>query len=315
MAPYQLGTTLRAGFTGNIVTLQAVLGFAAAGVLFLISWFLLDRLNTYDQVAKPERRWLTRLKGMIRRSPASSEAASLPVRWQVGAAVSWKDFWLFGGRWKWWIIRIALFCFLSFLFVLEGWGTFSKRLGVGFIVTTFWAFIAEVVFHSGHLFQRELKEQTWDSLRMLPVTTLELCVRKILGVIPALFPTLALFFLGCLLEADGGRGLLEELAEEFGRHPFIFVCVVMYVVAGFLFATSSTCYFGIRVNPWLGTVISAALFGFVVFSTFWCGFEIMNLDSNDTAGLVFFFGACLNFVLAAGFQIPILNTLNGESQG
>jgi hypothetical protein len=316
MAPYQLARTLQPGYAGGLFPTQVWTSTLAAAVLFGLSWFLLDRFNTYDQVAGPENKFLSRLKSLF---PTFAQKRRRPRRapeGNIGRAISWKDFRQFGGGYKWWIIRgIGFFC-MGLLFTLDGWGSFWKRMGIGLILSTFWVVIAEIVFHAGHLFHRELKDQTWDSLRMLPMTTAGLVGRKILGILPVLVPTLAILFLGMALENEEGRhSLVAEIAREFDRHPVIFSTVTLYCISATLFAIYLTCYCGLKINPWLGTVLAAALFGFVVFSTFFCCFEVFKMDNNDAAGLVFLFGAMLNLAITLGLHFPISHILNGQNLG
>jgi len=309
MAPYQLSMIVRPGYTGGLLSTQVWTNFAAAFLLLGISWLLLDRVNTYDQVPGRESRllaWLrSHLPEPVRRRRAPRRAPDGPV----GRAILWKDFRQFGGGYRWWMLRALGYFVMGFLFSLDGWGRYWQRVGVGLIVTAFWAGIAEIVFHAGHLLYREVKNQTWDSLRMLPVSTASIVRRKILAALWALVPTFVALFLGMMME----ERLFREIFREFDRHPVLFCCITLYCMMATVLAVYLTCYFSLRVNPWLGTVIAAGLFGFITATPFMCCFGLMNMDGNEIAGLVFLGAAFLDLCIAVGFHIPISATLNGET--
>ncbi|OAI51452.1 hypothetical protein AYO47_07080 [Planctomyces sp. SCGC AG-212-M04] len=309
-APWQLSMIMSPGYGGGVWNPQVETNTLAALVLFGLSWFLLDRINTYDQVPGREMRLVGWAKSLLpaairRRARRRASAGS------VGAAISWKDFWQFGGGYRWWYFRCVGYASMAFLASLDRWGSLMQRIGVALILTAFWAGIAEIVFHAGHLFHREVKQQTWDSLRMLPVSTGFLARRKIRGALWAMVPTFTALAGGLILEWR----LLEEIFREFDRHPILSFCISFYCFAGTILACYLACYFSLRVNPWLGTVISAGVFGFISATPFMCCFGLMDMDGNDTAGFVFFAAAVLDLSIAAGFHIPISATLRGETNG
>lgn len=311
LAPWQLGLIVSPGYSGGIFTTQVWSNILAGCVLFCLSWLLLDRLNTYDQVSGRESRLLAGMKSLLPETIRKRRRPRRAPPGAVGSAVAWKDFRLFGGGYKWWLVRTIGFATMGFLASFDRWGDPMRRIGVALILSAFWAGIAEIVFHAGHLFHREVKAQTWDSLRMLPVSTGFLCRRKIGGVLWAMVPTFTALAAGLVMEWR----LLEDIFDEFDRHPVISFCITIYCIAGTLLACFQTCYFGLRVNPWLGTVISAGLFGFICATPFMCCFGLMEMNGNDAAGFVFFCAAFLNLAIAAGYSLPISATLNGETNG
>ncbi|HVJ87967.1 MAG TPA: hypothetical protein VM452_20050, partial [Caulifigura sp.] len=310
-APFRLAMILRAAYGGGIITSQVVINIAASIVLFGLSWILLERFNTYDQVPGRESKLKGRLRAALPTILRTRRRARRAPSGNPGWAIVWKDFWLFGGGLKWWMLRVVGYITMGFLFSLDGWGSLEKRIGVGLILSSFWAGIAEIVFHAGHLFQREVKEQTWDSLRMLPVSTGLLCRRKIVGALWALVPTFVALGLGILLEG----GLFREIEREFDRNPGFAFCMTVYCMATPILAVYITCYFGLRINPWLGTVVAAGTFGFICFTPFMCCFGLMRMDGPDSAPAVLFLAATLNLAIAMGFHMPIWSTLNGETNG
>jgi len=311
MAPFQLAMLVSPGYAGGLITTQVWTNMLASVALFAVSWLLLDRVNTYDPAPGRESKLLARLKSLLPESMLLKRPPRRAPVGPVGGAILWKDFRQFGGGYRWWLFRAIGFVCMGLLFSLDGWGRLWQRVGVGLIVTAFWAGIAEIVFHAGHLLHREIKNQTWDSLRMLPVSTSSIVRRKIMAALWAMVPTFAALFLGMLME----KRLFEEIFREFDRHPVISSCVTIYCIAGTILAVYLTCYFSLRVNPWLGTVIAAGLFGFLTSTPFMCCFGLMNLDGNSTAGFVFFFAAFFDLAIAAGFHLPISATLNGETNG
>jgi hypothetical protein len=309
-APWQLSMIVTPGYGGGVLSPQVESNWLAALVLFGLSWLLLDRINTYDQVPGRELPLIRRVKSLMPAAVRRRRTARAPGR-SVGATISWKDFRQFGGGYRWWLVRGIGYAGMAFLFLLDRWGDPLQRMGVGLIIAAFWAGIAEIVFHAGHLFHREVKQQTWDSLRMLPVSTGFLARRKIRGALWAMAPTFAALAAGLMMESR----LMEEIGREFDRHPAISFCVTFYCFAATILACYLTCYFGLRVNPWLGTVIAAGLFGFISATPFMCCFGLMDMDGNDTDGFVFFAAAVLDLSIAAGFHIPISATLRGETNG
>jgi hypothetical protein len=308
-APFQLSMIVSPGYAGGIFTTQVWTNTLAAFVLFCVSWLMLDRLNTYDQVPGREARLLAWMKSRLPEAVRKKRAPRRAPVGPVGGAIVWKDFWQFGGGYRWWMFRAMGYACMAFLFSFDGWGTYWKRVGVGLIVTAFWVGIAEIVYHAGHVFYREVKYQTWDSLRMLPISTASIVWRKVFAAVWALVPSFAAIGIGMLLE----QSLFNEIYREFDRHPVISFCVTLYCIAGTVLACYLTCYFGLRVNPWLGTVIAAGLFGFICASPFMCCFGLLDMDGNDAAGFVFFCAGFLNLGIAAGFHMPISATLNGET--
>ena len=310
-APYQLSMIVRAGYAGGIWTSQVAWNLIASLVLFGLSWLLLERLNMYEQVPGRESKLKTWVKNLLPEAIRKRRRARRAPIGPPGWAIVWKDFWLFGGGLRWWGLRLIGYAAMAFLFSLDGWGSIEKRIGVGLILTAFWAGIAEIVFHAGHLFHREVKEQTWDSLRMLPVTTGLICRRKIMGALWALVPTFAALFLGIMLE----KSLFNEIWREFDNHPVVTFCISFYCFAATILAVYMTCYFGLRVNPWLGSVLAAGLFGFISATPFMCCFGVLRMNGNEAAGFVFLAASALDLMIAAGFHIPISATLNGETNG
>jgi hypothetical protein len=310
IGPWCVDSLVSGGYAGGIITVQVVTNLIASVFLFAASWMGLERLNTYEQA--PGRSWKL-LAAIRRRFPTLGGQRRKPRRAPeggVGRAIAWKDFLLSTGGYRWWLFRFAGLSLIATLFLFESWGTIERRYGAGLIIASFWTFIAEVVFQSAHFFHRELKQQTWETLRMLPMSTGAICWRKLLGTVRGIIPTVAVFLFGMWIEET----LYEELWRESGRETGMFFVVSWFVGCTIVYACCMTSYFGMRVNPWLGSVISAGVFFFTLFSILFCAFDVFRIRDNPSVAAMFFFAGVLHLCIGAGFVIPIMSTLNGETK-
>ena len=149
---------------------QMLVGIAALG----LSWLLFERcgetvpvIATRSATRRPRRRWGT------------------------GAmALFWKDFHLTAGGWRWFVLRLLLYPIITLSYGI----IVSATAGDPFLT---WAITHELTLRMvgwdtaivlAQLFQREVREQTWDTLRLLPHSHPTICYSKLAGAFWALSP-------------------------------------------------------------------------------------------------------------------------------
>jgi hypothetical protein len=326
LALSQLEATLQSGYSGGLFESQAMINTGAAAGLFCLSWALFDRFNTYDSLEGVRtslwRRAVERIQDGFSSAIGNGPRTNRPPRRASGNAIIWKDFWLLAGGRKWQRLRMAFFgvCTLGSAFLLWIWLFGAPRryfnydhywgweLGAPLMIWMMFFAAIEAAYLAGHVFQRELKEQTWDSLRMLPISLRSLCGWKILGCSRALLPAVAFFLLGLVIDCgDWSDGLME-----LWRWPIDITFCGVYLVISTLFALCLICFFSLKTNPWLGLVLAAAAFGFTVFSGLFCGFELFELDRPNRAFVVFWANSLVEGTLILILHTRIARMLRGE---
>lgn len=320
-APFQLERALGSGFFGSVVETETmVMGLLAVG-LFCVSWLVFDRFNTYE-ILEASGAWTWR--SLLRRVPMLkgwSKTQRQAPRRAVGNAIRWKDFRQFAGGKKWWVIRGGFFAFiLGFMIVVtllwwdrysyyRSWERHLQEMGAILMV---WAMILagiELIYLSGQVFYRELKDQTWDSLRMLPMSMRRLCAWKILGSGAALIPAFAAFGVGLVLDLHD----LGEVFEEFARHPLDVFFGIGYGVSLTFYAVYLTCFFSLMTNPWLGMVLAGATWFFTVFSQMFCCMGLMRMDRDNVAFIAFWGNSVIVWLITLALHLRVSKTLRGET--
>ncbi|MBX3442920.1 MAG: ABC transporter permease [Planctomyces sp.] len=322
-APAQLAWTLSPGYPGGLVTRQAALSLLAAGVLFGLSWLLFDVCNTYDASDSGKSRWWEKLRLWQRisgRRPGRRRRA--PQRFD-GNAIAWKDFQQFaGGGRRQWIRVLGLGAILLFQIGVSavrwggrtpwaGYDPWAYDVGGPLVIWTLCLAALEALYLAGHVFQREIREQTWDTLRMLPRDLGFLTVSKIRGCLLALLPYLGAFMLGLLLMLSEW----DDFLVEFGREPHNFTMCGVYIASTTVFALFLTTFFSLKTNPWLGVVLAASLWMFVTFAGFFCCLETFRMQSNSTVWCVFFTQASIAAVGTLALHLHVAKILRGEASG
>lgn len=96
-------------------------------------------------------------------------------------AVVWKEFMFLAGGWRGMAVRAVLYPFVGMVFC-DGWNL--ERMYEPAIRMLGW----DGAILMAQVFSRELREETWDTLRLTPVTLRQLCHYKLAGVALALIP-------------------------------------------------------------------------------------------------------------------------------
>jgi hypothetical protein len=321
-APMQLERALSSGFFGSVLGFETVVMAGLAAALFCVSWLVFDRFNTYEILEASGgwswRSWLGRLP--IPGLKAAGTGVRRKPRRAVGNAIRWKDFRQFAGGRRWWVIRGGFFAFIlgfmvvmTFLFWEQSYyRSFERHVREMGAILMVWAmFVAgvELIYLSGQVFHRELKDQTWDSLRMLPMSLRALCAWKILGSVLALAPAFAAFGFGMLLDLHD----VGEVIEEMFRHPLDVFFGIGYGVALTFYAVYLTCFFSLMTNPWLGIVLAGGTWFFTMFSQMFCCMGLMRMDRDNVAFIAFWGNSMILGVITLVLHIRIAKTLRGET--
>ena len=105
----------------------------------------------------------------------------------VGAVFD-KDFRLTGGGWHWVALRAVVYPVVGIGYVRTV-GAFNDWLTWALIHETALRMVGwDTAITLSQLFQREVRDQTWDSLKLLPISRGKLCYSKLAGAMAALSP-------------------------------------------------------------------------------------------------------------------------------
>jgi hypothetical protein len=319
-APSRLIVALSSAYGGGLLSMQCAVNLAGAVMLFGLSWLLFDRFNTYAVVsdaAATSRWWLpARLRGR------GSSGRRAPQRARANA-ILWKDFRQIAGGRKWMWIRVAV-CGLIvgfsvlFLMFLESNGLiggnsvyYFRAMGVFIVVVTLFAAGIDAILLSAQVFQREVKEQTWDTLRTLPMTLRGVCARKVGGTALGLLPWLGLEVIGLVMSYEE---TIDEYFDEFDRWPLEMTFVSIYCVMLTIFAVYLVSFFSLKTNPWLGIVLATGAWGATVFTGLFCCFEVFDLDGQGEAFITFWMNSMVVAVIILLLHGQIAGMLRGEKE-
>ena len=158
-----------------------------------------------------------------------------PYRWHQGlAAIFEKDFRLAGGGWRWVAIRAIVYPLAGFAYVAaisapSGWIT-SAMLHETALRMAGW----DTAMVLTQLFQREVREQTWGSLKILPFSICQISYVKLAGALLAVSPGwIWTTYTSIHLASFGfpGAGLLEIVyfanIAIFGCHTAVLASVLI----------------------------------------------------------------------------------------
>lgn len=242
---------------GFAVSSGCLAQLTAAVVLFILSSLLFDRLNRYE----PESPVVPIGKRLLQLASRAGSTIRMP-RLVRGDAIAWKDFHQFtGGKW---LIIVRVFILvagsLTFVAIQVGSSGHVRMLaeivrfwGETLIVAGFYAIVLESAFHAAFVFQREIRDQTWDSLRMLPLSLGELCRRKILGVARALIPALVILSVGLTIVARHVPTYLERIQAN---DVWLGLLAVSFAPVAVVIALHVICLMSLLTNPWISLVFS-----------------------------------------------------------
>jgi hypothetical protein len=181
------------------VAKHAVLNLSAGLLCFLLSWLLFDRFCATSGEIVPRGK---------RMSGGNRGIWQIRSRPSVKRSLVWKDFYFLIGGLRGLYFRFA-FCGLVFfgVYAFKRWvnedyivsSYFWRRVGT---MTSFFAlvmFAVELGLIASRIFGEERRNLTLGSLLTIPRTTGWLIRQKLLGCLPVLVPSIALFELGLWL--------------------------------------------------------------------------------------------------------------------
>jgi hypothetical protein len=169
--------------------------------------------------------------------------------------------------------------------------------------------ILELIILAARVFSREVHDQTWESLRMLPQSAGWTAWSKIRGCLRALGPVGVLFALGLLCQLDE---VLKELWHDVSMEGRSLVFFWIYLICAAAFALTLVCYTSLKTNPWLGIVISLAVFYFADFAGYVVCMEALSPRGREGRFVVFGGKALIDAVLARWLVGRITRVLTGE---
>lgn len=166
-----------------------------AVVMILWAWASLE-----FQASKETRTWSRKTFRSTRRRPL----------WKN--AIAWKEFMFLTGGWRGMAIRVVVYPLVGIIFS-DGWKL--ERMYDPAIRTLGW----DGAILLAQVFSREFRDETWDTLRLIPLTLGQLCYRKLSGVALALFPG--------VLWVEITRHYWHFGVEGFERLEHAFICTIV----------------------------------------------------------------------------------------
>lgn len=198
---FRLLTILSSGFNGPMLSLQVVLNVLAGFGFLLLSWSLFDALTTKDLPVVTQGRRSWRFWGI--------PGGRRPWGWQP--QIWYGVFYEAGGpslliiRMMFHVTGSVLLCYLTSGFIG------NSRLGSTLIGWGMAAIVFEGAFTAGQIFRREIANQTWSTLSMLPHTVTEILFPRVLGSTLTMLPGTFCILLGLLIWPTD---LLNSIGED-----------------------------------------------------------------------------------------------------
>jgi ABC-type transport system involved in cytochrome c biogenesis permease component len=183
------------------------------------------------------------------------------------------------------------------------------------IVCAFYAFVFDLLYLTVNLFASELRRQTWESLKLLPLPLGTICRRKILGAACHLIPWVVAFLCGLAMvtTTEDLRDLWRDVTDD----PLATLGIVLQVVTQFMTALLVLTWFSLRFNPWIAILLTGALYwaiaiGWVITALMTFGF--MSSPGPYYLQVLFHVGWIGGITLLGGGTLwSIRSTLRGEA--
>ncbi len=207
------------------VAKHAFLNLGAGLLCFLLAWLLFDRFCATDgEIVARGKRTSGRSRSMWRVRSRPSSKRSL----------AWKDFYFLTGGLRGLYIRFAL-CGLVFfgVYSFERWvehaydpgsGRLWRDVGEATMVCAIGIFALELALAASRIFGEERRHLTFGSLVTIPRTTGWMIRQKLLGSIPVVIPSIALFEVGLWLvrhRAADGSGWGPISSEDLAGFSYV----------------------------------------------------------------------------------------------
>ncbi|HUU42492.1 MAG TPA: hypothetical protein VMX57_01860, partial [Planctomycetota bacterium] len=282
----RMSVILQTGFSESVVGVQVVSNLVLAVVFFLLSWLTFERFTRESPGVGPGRALLFK---------RTSRLGALGVGRAWNSALVWKEFYFGSGGVLGLVLRFVGMVLLFAVIIYFTWIAPGQRIrfrdvgGMVFITSMLMAY-AEVLFHVGRTFSREVRWQTLSGLMLAPVSTAGVAYVKVFSVFLSLTPYIFFFLVGAVLAP---KRFGEMIHFFFGTSPgwmLMFQALLLLYLAA---------YFSVVVKHGGIVVASAILFGAycvvgMVFGLLWRG------RGEPTGFLVF---VCI----LSGFLILVLH--------
>ena len=245
-APFtRINAILTTGFAGKIVSYQCVADLVLGAAFFVLAWLSFERFAREQKELAPSRAWLaTARRSPLRRLGFTAGRARTGL-----AAVRWKDFhFINGGR--------AAIVFRLLVFTAFGawlWHQMAKQyagrswvfeFAIPFTIIMSLVLVLEITIDASRIFRLEVRDRTWSSLALLPMSLRTLAYQKILAALLAKIPTLL------ILSAPATLLLAERLNASWHSSDFWvgFVMVLFYLGCLVIFQVHLTAYLSLRIK-------------------------------------------------------------------
>lgn len=243
-------TILSPGFndlTGTV--LWSLMPLAVAVALFSLARWVLARHRAPD-CSRPGR--LFGGKKLFSVEPGSLLRPHVGRAWQ--AAITWKEFYDATWGWRWYLFTIFVVTPLIAASLTFGFG---NALGTSCLVTASLLAAAVVCEGAAQMFGSEVRHQTWDSLRLVPISLRTLMWKKILGRLPDFVPGALMLGAGIVLASGDRDWLLMDVAHR----PEYYLLAGLCALAAGALTLVVLCYRSLNGNVVTGIIYGSGTLG------------------------------------------------------
>jgi len=255
-----LEVILRPGFSAVGETLAWSCGaLCFAALLFGASWFALSRGEAWgDQRA-------SRAGGAWWRNQLSGRWLFPPPCRPWREAVIWKEFYAATYGWRWCLTTaFVLGPTVAVVFAAVS----GSGLGTACLTTSSLLAVAVACEAAIQMFGREVRQQTWDSLRLTPHSLGQLAKKKLAGRLPDLLPATVMVIPGIVLARDDVEWLLVDVTSR----PMFHALAATLAIPATGLALAVLCLRSILVHPLdavacaIGILVVALVISFAILS-------------------------------------------------
>lgn len=277
---YRLNEILSTGFNDSWVSSQVVCHLVGGGLFMLASWLLFEVCTRNE----PEPGALTVFDRM-RKSLARSSGNRV---W--AAPLTWKEFQFLGGGSHFLLAKFAIYfggilalaCLNRNPYVdfreLLGWFLFGWSL--------FFIFV-EFAIMTARLYRKELSEQTWSTLMLIPRSPAEIIYTKLLGGMSVLLPLLACIAFSFFIIPDEYADAVYDILRDLDDMIILAYFVLQYFLGAHLSVLLSVT------QKWAHWPVAVFLAGLVIFMANAMVFSCLIFSGGPGDEEVFFFLGCL----------------------
>jgi hypothetical protein len=301
-----LRSALMPAYAGRLAAAWPVAAFhlLLAAALFCTSWKLFNRhslseAGEFTMRLDWEDVWM-RVRAM--RPGASPLHRKSRRSWK--RALAWKDYHeAMSGSMGTTVLFIILGLVAAGMMAFPG-----TTPGAALIVTASVGALSMGITAGVIFFWHELARNTWDNLRMLPVSLGWICGWKAVGWLPGFLAPLAFLVAGVAMWPPDIAWLLRDLVEW----PWVYASGTLCSIAATVLALYLLSYFSVRTNPVLGIVLGGAAWWFVIFVALWTFVELIDLRRPQETPFAFLGTAVWLGLVAAFTHTRLLRVLRGD---